>query len=386
MDPPIKAIAAADTNVFRAGDVARQANIPFWDLIFDYVIDAPEGNLIKLGDDLRVVKNEPMQRTEAGALGLLNYETVSKAAQGAAEGVFGAATVPAAGIACPPAWPLMPALPLLMPLLMVTGAVGGAEGGSIAFTRPGIRIVHRRPDASPGGFAFSSFVQQIYGSPGLTKAALLPRKRADVVKLARQGEFDNIHIAPRMKANLLIGRSNLSTPEYASTLGEIRMAPFCEHDCFHTHWRWGANWDDPRMKYLLMNKKQISGFGSDAPKFSGAGIPNSEIGAPLVPLNQDVTVSFESGHVFNYTAKVTRNVVPGVWQAIFHHGSGYAVSIVDKTKVLALVHGLTGGLVDGVTTPQFSEFYWTLRYQDTVDGPLARVEADDATLARLMGL
>lgn len=49
-----------------------------------------------------------------------------------------------------------------------------------------------------------------------------------------------------------------------------------------------------------------------------------------------------------------------------------------------MVHALVGDVIDGIAVPQFSELYWTLRYQDTVDSPLARIEADDATLARLM--
>lgn len=58
----------------------------------------------------------------------------------------------------------------------------------------------------------------------------------------------------------------------------------------------------------------------------------------------------------------------------------------DKFKVSGIVHALTGDVIDGIAVPQFSEYYRTLRYQDTVEGPLARIEADDATLARLMGL
>jgi hypothetical protein len=90
-------------------------------------------------------------------------------------------------------------------------------------------------------------------------------------------------------------------------------------------------------------------------------------------------------HVFNYTASVINNIVPGVWQAVFHHGSAYAVSIVATFTVDILVRGATGSWVDGVD-PQFSEFYWTLRFQDTTNGPLERIFVDDAGLAALMGL
>lgn len=370
MDPPLKAIAVTDTNVFRAIDIAGQFNIPFWDLIFDYVLAVPDSNFIKLNDELKVVKDEPSQRTLNGALGLLDYERVKKAARGAAEGVLAAVLVPGVGVSL-----------ILIPL---AAAAGGAEGGSLVFTRPGLRIVHRGPNSKLA----SGFAQKVYGASGLRKDDLLPRKKADVVKWARQGEFDSIHIAPRMKAHLLLGKPELSVPAYGDTLSEIRMAPFCEHDCMHTHWRWGASWNHERMQRLLKNNTPISGFGStdsDA-KFSGVGVPYTEIGAPLVPRNQEVKVSFESGHVFNYTATIAKDIAPGVWQAVYHHGSGYAVSIVEKMQVNSLIHLLTGDIFDSVPEPQFSEFYWTLRFQDTVDGPLERIEIADVDRSRLMGL
>ena len=60
-----------------------------------------------------------------------------------------------------------------------------------------------------------------------------------VRKLGGQGEFDNLHIAPRMtvKPDLLKLNPKLQG------LDSIVMAPFCIHDCFHMHWRWGEKLD-----------------------------------------------------------------------------------------------------------------------------------------------
>lgn len=383
MDPPLKAVAIADTNQFRAGDATHLVSLPFWDLIFDYGIDAPDGDLIKPGSPEKVVKHEPAQRTEKNAIGLLDYDTIAKAARGAIEGGLAGGTAGGvAGVILGTIFP--PLLPMIASYLGLigagTGAGGGAVGGSIAFTRPGIRLVHR----SSSNFVSANLLKDIYGS-GLKKATLLPRKKADVLKWARQGSFDSIHIAPRMKAHLLIGRSDLNSADYATTLGEITMAPFCEHDCFHTHWRWGANWADLRATPVVKNRTPLAGFGPSVGKFAGVGAPCVEIGAPLVPMNQELEISFEAANVFNYIAKTNNDIIPGVWQAVYHHGFGYAVSIVEKAKVEALIAVLTGDVFEGVS-PQFSEFYWTLRYQDTIDGPLPRIDADRATLARLMGL
>ena len=63
----------------------------------------------------------------------------------------------------------------------------------------------------------------------------------DVEKQPGQGEFDSIHIAPKMRvSNFVINRN-----KNLSGLDAISMAPFCVHDCFHMHWRW-ATWHRPK--------------------------------------------------------------------------------------------------------------------------------------------
>lgn len=370
MDPDVRAIVVADTNVFRSADALGKLSLPLWDLIFDYVISVPDGDFVKFNDPCTVVKDEPSQRTMRGAIGLLNHETFAKSARGFVEGAI------AGGLSFGVA-------PAFAATIALVGAAGGAEGASIGFTRPGLRLVRPGPEST---FATAA-AQKLYGAGGLKKADLLPRLKSDVVKWPRQGQFDSIHVAPRMKAHLLLGRPGLGGADYLDTLSNIRMAPFCEHDCFHTHWRWGANWNDSRQNPFLKNRKPMCGFGpsSDGAKFAGVGAPYIEIGAPLVPLNQEILIEFESEHVFVYTAKAKKDIVPGIWQPVYHHGSAYAVSIVEKGQVDVLINALTGAILDGVS-PQFSEFYWTLRFQDTVDGALSRIEIDDADLMRLMGL
>lgn len=83
MDPPIRAIAATDCNMFRPIDQNGLMSIPFWDLIFDYVIAVPDSNVAKLNDDMKVVKDEPKQRTLAASVGMLNYQQAAKGQRGA---------------------------------------------------------------------------------------------------------------------------------------------------------------------------------------------------------------------------------------------------------------------------------------------------------------
>jgi hypothetical protein len=369
MSQDIKALVVADTNAFRADDIVLSVNMPFWDNIFDLILPVPSTQA-QLNDSLKVVNDEPAQRTLPNALGLLDYSKIQNTLAGMLKGGV-------AGFIAQSTAPGGPGVPVVAPAL---GAFGGAEAQTLVFSRPGLRILH--PDLSTS-LLFGPFVRLVYGASGLSKADLLPRRQVDAVKWARQGEFDSIHLAPRMLADLLVFRGDLSAE--TSTLSEIMMAPFCEHDCLHTHWRWGANWADSRMAKLLRNPQGIKGFapGNDA-KFSGTGVPYAEFGAPMVPLNQEVSISFESEHVFNYAGSVAKNVVPGVWQPVYHHGSAYALSIADPLVSL-LVSVFTGCLFDQVAG-QFSEFYWTLRFQDTMDGPLERLVIDDVDVARFMGL
>jgi hypothetical protein len=86
-------------------------------------------------------------------------------------------------------------------------------------------------------------------------------KSADVKKLRRQGGFDNIHCAPRMKFPSgtrvrVHGREDLDfaledvlvKDGHSVNLVDVVMAPFCAHDCFHLHWRWtDSSVQEPQM-------------------------------------------------------------------------------------------------------------------------------------------
>lgn len=68
---------------------------------------------------------------------------------------------------------------------------------------------------------------------GAVERLSLGRYQATTIrKAARQGAFDNLHLAPRMKVSFRHKGANVD-------LVNIAMAPFCIHDCLHTHFRWG---------------------------------------------------------------------------------------------------------------------------------------------------
>ena len=90
---------------------------------------------------------------------------------------------------------------------------------------------------------------------------------SDFDKLAGQGAYDNLHLAPRMKFT-----SKVAT---GPTIPDIVMAPFCINDCFNTHTRWGT-----------LN----GGLPESNQGFSGR-VPYQVSGAPLVPGNQTVWIS-----------------------------------------------------------------------------------------------
>lgn len=63
-------------------------------------------------------------------------------------------------------------------------------------------------------------------------------RSSTIWKFKGQGEFDNMHLAPRMQAPPYADKF-LKHPDDRTAVGfdPISMAPFCIHDCLHTHWR-----------------------------------------------------------------------------------------------------------------------------------------------------
>jgi hypothetical protein len=187
-----------------------------------------------------------------------------------------------------------------------------------------------------------------------------------VQKMDGQGEFDNLHIAPRMIAP---DKYLQAHPDWK--LDEIVMAPFCLHDCLHTHWRWG----------LQLEEKWIRGWGGTA---DSPGLPHQRFGGPMVPPNQDVQITLLDAPGFKYEAKAT-NPRPSEWQVFMHHGSAYAIS-VSKWKGGGGAIFAQLGNPDHLGEPlalQWSLFYWALRYKRLGD---VSVEQTHLTLDSLRAL
>jgi len=208
-----------------------------------------------------------------------------------------------------------------------------------------------------------------------------PAVDVGVVKVEGQGEFDNIHLAPSLKLDLakVLKRTRweilkpldhlskakpklypsqqakaLSVDPETCKTDKVWMAPFCSHDCFHTHWRWSrgesAKWT----------------FGWDE------GGPHRKSGAPMVPLWQDVYLTLKGPGAYNYRAKSTfpEGHPIGQWDIIMHHGAAYAQSISSFFKSLGDLQVFFSQDYDfydsknrKLTIGQNPELmYWLLRY------------------------
>lgn len=161
--------------------------------------------------------------------------------------------------------------------------------------------------------AVSRFDPDFEGDPTMLERELERRfygNVQDILKLEGQGEFDNLHVAPQMRQAFEIAKTAETGPAL-QYLDDIAMAPFCVHDCLHTHLRWG----DLKLPPGLTMPKSNRGWHG--------GQPYSRLGAPLVPSNQSVYVSMPAKHAFRYRA-VAHNAFAGTWTVFNHHGSYYA--------------------------------------------------------------
>jgi hypothetical protein len=204
---------------------------------------------------------------------------------------------------------------------------------------------------------------------------ITPTIAENLEKLPGQGSYDNIHIAPPMFVDPppnppLTGSDNM---RIAATFADITMAPFCVHDCLHTHWRWAPH----------TAKTQQYGW-------SLKGKPYSAPGAPMVAANQKITMTV-AGTGFHYKADIEKPD-PGQWQIVYHHGSAYSVGEADVVpsartirtglflwlaqpdlpNEVSMLPSHTWGRGGGLWLPPGSSdwplFYWHLRY--TVRLPL----------------
>ena len=182
-----------------------------------------------------------------------------------------------------------------------------------------------------------------------------------ITKLPRQGQIDNVHMAPRMRLEFDQDGEHI-------VLDKIAMAPFCIHDCLHAHWRWGVVHDD----------KELRGFRGQ--------MPHQIAGGPSVPNNQAVFVSFPNTHTLRIRAVAgpgaTQRTKPneaeqdrpkaGELQVFNYPGFGYVSDTfpgeaikIDAIKTLVAFNALEVGEPyrsmpdDG---DGWARLYWRLRY------------------------
>jgi hypothetical protein len=214
---------------------------------------------------------------------------------------------------------------------------------------------------------------------------------ATLKKMPRQGDFDNIHLAPRMKVPPL---GNFAFPAIRAPLliDDIAMAPFCVHDCLHTHTRWGVasvNW---------LNRVFFGSFPDSNKGFDTNFNPNSVEGAPMVPHNQTVKITLSPPASFDYEGIVNPPVDSGRWHVFFHHGMAYAnelwdVSTVDTVRTTMELVALKNSeeffnKTQPLNTPSlnagdfWSIFYWRLRFGGFQDFPVERLKIINAASCR----
>lgn len=175
-----------------------------------------------------------------------------------------------------------------------------------------------------------------------------------VTKLPRQGQFDNVHLAPRMQLTF----RKRSWPAFEDlgedvTLDNIVMAPFCAHDCLHLHTRWGIAHKD----------KSFCGFSGSTPHMLAGGA--------CVPTNQVVFASFPGPSTLRLRC-VAENVLPGEPQIFNHHGMGYACDVwpggeftINAIKAFIETTALNAGEPYPYMSDEgdgWARLYWRLRY------------------------
>lgn len=203
---------------------------------------------------------------------------------------------------------------------------------------------------------------------------------ASIEKLARQGQFDNVHLAPRMRL-AFDERTPFATGEVSMVvrtvrLEDIAMVFVCLHDCLHMHVRWAE----------FSTNKSARGFAN--------GRPYSKSGVPAVPENQSVFASFPNAHTFNYRA-LAQEAPARRWQVFCHHGAGYPIDVWPTLEAAGKLFGLrASGLHSDSIKAQFARihsqmpddswaaFYWRCRWTGKPGGP--PVERLQVSLSRCL--
>lgn len=188
-------------------------------------------------------------------------------------------------------------------------------------------------------------------SRSIAKAVSYRNNRKDSFgKVDRQGEFDNLHLAPTMKFPKELRSIILEVPsqEHSFDFDDVKMSPICMHDCLHTHWRWNDAYGDPQNK-----------------GWSELG-PNSKAGAPLVPMNQKVEVNIYDSS-FRTVVTIAKGFKSGDWQVINHNGSAYALNADWQASGGKFVTAFASKLYPDflrsfIAAGEWWAFYWNLRY------------------------
>jgi outer membrane protein OmpA-like peptidoglycan-associated protein len=164
-----------------------------------------------------------------------------------------------------------------------------------------------------------------------------------MLKLPRQGAFDNVHIAPQMEVSLSVPVLG-GLPSTA-----VSMAPICAHDCFHMHWRWSQHYTE----------EHTLGWGPSG--------PYTQAGAPMVHPNQTVTLVTTAGVPGLRYEAVAAAQSTMEWMVVMPHGAAYAVRvIVSPTTVLeklltraAVPSVVREAIVSAVAGAEDRAFAWT---------------------------
>lgn len=192
--------------------------------------------------------------------------------------------------------------------------------------------------AAQGRYRMAEAIQGQYAQPrsldgvrqALTTDTDLPYVMTTSNKQPGQAQFDSIHLSPKMvyvptfAAN--VPATDVVGPDGAARSSNARyvsMAPFCQHDCMHSHWRWSTAY----------NAKWNCGWSEQ----NGEYVPYSLAGAPLVPPNQSVAVG-----IYGSTMEIettTQTPRASTWQFIHHNGLGYAIGLGPDVNLLLTLAG-----------------------------------------------
>lgn len=247
-------------------------------------------------------------------------------------------------------------------------------------TEPFVRFKNRKlrkpTDDDPGDhpmqeggeitLADARFTRERIRENAVSRHTLLVRDHRDIRKCKRQGQFDNVHMAARMKVEFTTHELG-ATPQQV-VLDEIVMINQCFHDCIHMHVRWTE----------FIDSKLFAGWGPSG--------PHSQAGVPGVPPNQTVFASFPTPSTLRYRALAER-VRAGVVQVFCHHGMAYAVDQWPTLSALGKIEMLHGGIrAEAIGTQDayagelpagWLEFYWRVRWTGAADAHVERLTCRD---------